>query len=96
VTFEWLPDWEGELDLVIQIDSGQDIDEIVEDNTVSLNVKVNPVPEPEGFFASQSMVSLIGMGLIGLVCIGLLFIVARRIGEGDDSEWLDEEEEEEY
>ena len=61
---------------------------------VSLNVKVEPVPEPKGFLASQSVISLIGIGLLGLVCVGLLFLVSRRIGEGDDSEWLDEEEEE--
>jgi hypothetical protein len=94
VTFEWLPDWEGELNLVVRIDSSQDIDEIEEDNMVSLNVKVEPVPEPKGFLASQSVISLIGIGLLGLVCVGLLFLVSRRIGEGDDSEWLDEEEEE--
>ena len=94
VTFEWMPDWEGELDLVVRIDSSQDIDEIDEDNIVSLSVKVEPVPEPEGFLASQSLISLIGMGLLGIVCVGLLFFASRRIGEGEDSEWLDEEEEE--
>jgi hypothetical protein len=94
VIFEWMPDWEGELNLVVQIDSSQDIDEIEEDNMVSLNVKVGPVPEPEGFLASQSVITLIGIGLLGLVCVGLLFLVSRRIGEGEDSEWLDEEEDE--
>jgi hypothetical protein len=34
------------------------------------------------------------MGLLGLVCVGLLFYASRRIGEGDDSEWLDEDEDE--
>jgi hypothetical protein len=94
VTFEWMPDWEGELDLVVRIDSSQVIDEFDEDNTVSLNVKVEPVPEPEGFFASQSMMTLFGMGLLGVICVGLLFFATRRIAEGEDSKWLDEEYEE--
>ena len=54
VTFEWMPDWEGELDLVVLIDSSQDMDEFNEDNTVSLKVKIEPIPEADGFFASQS------------------------------------------
>ena len=95
VTFEWIPDWEGELDLVVRIDSSHVIDEFDEGNTVSLNVKVEPVPEPEGFFASQSTMTLFGMGLLGVVCVGLLFFASRRIAEGEDSEWLEEEEEEE-
>ena len=96
VTFEWVPDWEGELDLAVRIDSGQDIDESNENNTVLLNVKVGPVPEPEGFFASQTMMVLFGIGLVGA---GLLFLASRRISQGDNSEWLDDgddEYEEEY
>ena len=92
VSFEWMPDWEGELDLVVLIDSSQDIDEFNEDNAVLLKVKIEPVPEPDGFFASQSMMALFGMGIIGLACVGLLFIASRRIGESDDSEWLEDEE----
>ena len=93
IVFEWMPDWEGEIDLVVRIDSSQVIDEFDEDNTVSLNVNVQPVPEPEGFFGSQSMMPLFGMGLIGAVCIGLLFFATRRIAEGEDTEWLEEEDE---
>jgi len=95
VTFEWVPGMEGELDLVVRIDSSQVIDEFDEDNTVSLNVNVEPVPEPEGFFASQSVKALFGMGLLGVVCVGLLFFATRRIAEGDDSKWLEEDEYEE-
>jgi len=95
VTFEWMPDWEGELDLVVLIDSSQDIDEFNEDNSVSLKVKIDPVPEPDGFFASQSILTLFGMGAIGLACVGLLFIASRRIGESDDSEWLEDDEDDE-
>ena len=95
VSFEWMPDWEGELDLVILIDSSQEIDEINEDNTVSMNVKIDPVPEPDGFFASQSIMTLFGMVAIGLACVGLLFIASRRIGESDDSEWFEDEDDEE-
>jgi hypothetical protein len=96
VTFEWLPNWEGELNLVVRIDSGQVIDEFDENNTVSLIVNVEPVPEAEGFFASQSMMTLFGMGLLGVICVGLLFFATRRIAEGEDSKWLEEEEYEEY
>jgi hypothetical protein len=92
VSFEWMPDWEGELDLVVLIDSSQDIDEFNEDNAVLQKVKIEPVPEPDGFFASQSMMALFGMGIIGVACVGLLFIASRRIGESDDSEWLEDEE----
>ena len=94
VTFEWRPDWEGEMDLVVRIDSSQAIDEFDEDNIVSLNVLVEPVPEPEGFFASQSILTLLLMGLLGVVCVGLLFFASRRINEGGDSEWLEEDDEE--
>jgi len=94
VTFEWMPDWVGELDLVVRIDSSQAIEEFDEDNTISLNVKVKPVPEPEGFIASQSVMTLFGMGLLSFVCIGLLFIATRRVAEGEDSKWLDDEDEE--
>ena len=78
---------------MVRIDSSQVIDEFDEDNTVSLNVNVQPVPEPEGLFGSQSMMPLFGMGLIGVVCIGLLFFATRRIAEGEDTEWLEEEDE---
>jgi hypothetical protein len=94
VTFDWRPDWEGELDLVVRIDSSQAIDEFDEDNTVSLNVIVEPVPEPGGFFASQSTMTLFGMGLLGVVCVGLLYFASRRINEGGDSEWLEDDDEE--
>jgi hypothetical protein len=30
--------------------------------------------------------------LIGVVCVGLLLFATRRISEGEDSEWLEEEE----
>jgi hypothetical protein len=93
IVFEWMPDWEGELDLVVRIDSSQVIDEFDEDNTVSLNVNVEPVPEPEGFFGSQSMMPL-GMGLLGVVCVGFLFFATRRIAEGEDTEWLEDEDDE--
>ena len=95
VNFEWMPDWEGELDLVVLIDSSQVIDESDEGNTISLNVKIEPVPEPEGFFGSQSLMTFFGMGLIGVICIGMLFFATRRVAEGEDSKWLEEEEEDE-
>ena len=95
VNFEWMPDWEGELDLVVLIDSSQVIDESDEGNTISLNVKIEPVPEPEGFFGSQSLMTFFGMGLIGVICIGMLFFATRRVAEGEDSKWLEEEDEEE-
>lgn len=92
VSFEWVPDWEGEQDLVVRIDSSQEIDESDEDNIVSLNVNIGPIPEPEGFFASQSMMTIFGIGLLGVVCVGLLFFASRRIGESDDSEWFEDDE----
>jgi hypothetical protein len=33
------------------------------------------------------------MGLLGVVCVGFLFFATRRIAEGEDSEWLEEEDE---
>ena len=93
VTFEWMPNWEGELDLVMRIDSSQVIDEFDEGNTVWLNINVDPVPEPEGFFASQSVMTISGMALLGFTCVGLLFLATRRIAEGEDSEWLEEDQE---
>jgi hypothetical protein len=34
------------------------------------------------------------MGLLSFVCIGLLFIATRRVAEGEDSKWLDDEDDE--
>jgi len=99
VSFSWTPDWEGEVELLIYIDSAEQIAEQDENNTLSLVLTVKPMPSEGGLFASQTAIATGGIGLLLLFVIGMLAFALRRIKEDDTDEWEDEEEldeEEEY
>jgi hypothetical protein len=99
VSFSWTPDWKGEVELLVHIDSEEQIAEQDENNTLSLTMQVKPMPSEGGLFASQTAIATGGIGLLLLFVIGMLAFALRRIKEDEVDDWEDEEaydEEEDY
>jgi hypothetical protein len=86
VSFTWIPDWVGELELVVQIDPEGSISERNENNTNSWVVQVQPAPKEGGIF-SQSALVIGGLGLLLLTCFGMLFALRYRKEDDDSDEW---------
>ncbi len=92
ITLEWIPDWEGELDLMVHVDLDGQIAERNENNTYSWPVTVEP--EPRGSFSTISWA--IGLGLLILISVGVLaFIIWNRREDDDEYEEWEEEYESE-
>ena len=87
VSFEWLPDWEGDLDLVVRVDSDEAIAERDENNSYSWAITVQPAPEGRGFFISQTALAIGGVALLLLFCIGMLLALRHRRDDDDLEEW---------
>jgi len=95
LTIDWSPDWEGELDLIVHVDSDQQIEERNENN--SFTFAVNVANAPEGGLATMEIVAGI-IGILVLLSILGLFVVRSRLAGADDEaeEWVEYEEEGEY
>jgi hypothetical protein len=87
LSFMWTPDWQGELNLSVIVDSESMISERVEDNTYTQNLLILPAKVDDGFFASQAPMIIGGGAVIFLVALGI-FLMRRE----DSSEYYDEEE----
>ena len=90
ISFPWLPDWEGELDLVVRVDSDEALAERNENNTYSWTITVQAAPEGRGFFISQTALAIGGVALLLMFCIGML-LALRHSREDDDSEEWEED-----
>ena len=86
VSFTWIPDWVGDLELVVRVDSNGSISERNENNTNSWAVKVEPAPK-EGGFLSQTSIAIGGIAILLLTCIGMLFALRYRKEDDDSEEW---------
>ena len=86
VSFTWIPDWVGDLELVVRVDLDGSISERNENNTNSWTVKVQPAPKEGGFF-SQTALAIGGLAILLLVCIGMLFALRYRKEDDDSEEW---------
>ncbi|MDP6324479.1 MAG: CARDB domain-containing protein, partial [Candidatus Thalassarchaeaceae archaeon] len=86
----WKPDWDGELDLHIHVDAENSIDEINENNTLTLTLEIQPTPE-EGFFSLNVIggIALLLMFGMAMFALAVMFLRGSRY-EGDD--WEDEDE----
>jgi hypothetical protein len=94
ISFDWIPDWKGELELVVHVDSEQMVAERDENNTRAWTITVQAPPEGSGFFISQTILSIGGLALLLLFCIGMMFALRQRRPEADAEEWEEEEPEE--
>jgi hypothetical protein len=93
LTIDWSPDWEGELDLIVHVDSDQQIEERNENN--SFVFKVNVASAPEGGLATMEIVAGI-IGILVLLSILGLFVIRPRLPGADDEaeEWVEYDDEE--
>jgi len=87
----WKPDWDGELDLHIHVDAENSIDEINENNTLTLTLEIQPTPE-EGFFSLNVIggIALLLMFGMAMFALAVMFLRGGSRYEGDD--WDDEDE----
>jgi hypothetical protein len=87
LSFEWIPDWEGDLDFVVHVDADEVVSERDENNSQSWSVTIQPQPRER---ASSTLIA-VGLGLLLLVAIAMLGLAIRlRKEEGDSEEWADE------
>ena len=89
ISVVWKPDWDGELDLLIHVDAENSIDEINENNTLTLTLEIQPTPE-EGFF-SLTVVGGIALLMLFGVAMFALAVMFLRGSRYDEEEWEDDE-----
>ena len=92
-TFDWIPDWVGDLELVVRVDSDEEISERNENNTYSWPVKVESAPKEGGFF-SKNTLAICGLSMLFLTSIGMLFALRFRKEDDDSDEWDEYSDEE--
>ena len=93
ITFTWRPDWQGQMNLVVVLDSTSKITEQNENNSFSINLDVKPMSQEDGLLASQSSMAIAGIGIIGLFAVIMLGFALKRMKQEDEYEdWVDEEE----
>jgi hypothetical protein len=89
VSFEWIPDWQGDLDFVVHVDADAAVSERDENNSQSWSVTIQPQPEER----ASSVLVAVGLGLLLLVAISMLVLAIRFRKEDDYSdEWTEEGE----
>ena len=89
ISVVWKPDWEGELDLLVHVDAENSIDEINENNTLTLTLEIQPIPE-DGFFSLNVIggIALLLMFGVAMFALAVMFLRGSRYEE----EWEDEGE----
>ena len=90
ITVIWMPDWDGALDLLVHVDAENSIDEINENNTLTLSVVIQPAPE-DGFI-SLTVIGGIALLLLfgaGMFALAVMFLRGSRYEEDD---WDDGDE----
>ena len=92
-TFDWIPDWVGDLELVVRVDSDEEISERNENNTYSWPVKVESAPKEGGFFSKNNL-AICGLSMLFLTSIGMLFALRFRKEDDDSDEWDEYSDEE--
>ena len=91
ITLVWKPDWDGELDLLVHVDAENSIDEINENNTLTLPVAIQPAPEA-GFLSLTVIGGIAMLLLFGALMFGLAVMFLRGSRYEDEDEWEDEDE----
>jgi hypothetical protein len=89
IRLDWNPDWKGELDLIVHVDTEQQIEERNENNSFTHTIHVDDAPEGSMF----NLASLGGIGLLVLLgIVGVLFVAMKLKGRDDSEHWDDDEE----
>jgi len=91
ISVSWVPDWDGELDLLIHVDVENSIDEINENNTLTLSLEIESTPE-EGFFSLNVIGGIALLLMLGVAMFALAVIFMRGGRNEDEDDWDDEEE----
>jgi hypothetical protein len=93
ITFTWRPDWQGQMNLVVVLDSTSKIAEQNENNSFIISLDVKAMSQEDGLLASQSGMAIAGIGIIGLFTVIMLGFALKRMKQEDEYEdWVDEEE----
>ncbi len=92
ISLTWNPDWEGDFDLIITVDSTGIIAERDENNSFILPVSVGPPEQPDGFFSSQVGLFFGGGAVFLLMAAGIFLALRLREEEGEYDDWEDEKE----
>ena len=87
ISFNWIPEWDGELDLIVTLDSTNLITERNENNTQNWTVSVEKTSAEKGFFISQSMLALGGLSIIAFFSIAMFLAMRAKREEDTDGEW---------
>ena len=90
ISMVWKPDWDGELDLMVHVDAENSIDEINENNTLTLPVAIQPAPE-DGFFSPTVIGGIALLMLFGAAMFALAVMFLRGSRYDDEDEWEDDE-----
>ena len=90
ISLTWNPDWEGDFDLIITVDSTGILAERDENNSFILPVSVGPPEQPGGFFSSQAGLFFGGGVVFLLIAAGIFLALRLREDEGEYDDWEDE------
>ena len=92
ISLTWNPDWEGDFDLIITVDSTGILAERDENNSFILPVSVGPPEQPGGFFSSQAGLFFGGGVVFLLIAAGIFLALRLREDEGEYDDWEDGKE----
>lgn len=84
VSFNWIPEWEGELDLIVTLDTTNLIIERNETNAYNWTFSVEKTSGEKGFFISQSMLAIGGLSI--LIFFSITMFLAMRVKREEDTE----------
>ena len=91
ISLTWIPDWEGDFELIFIVDSNGNLSERDENNSFSFPVSVRPVEPTGGLFSSQTSLFIGGGAVLLLIAAGVFFVM--RSEEDDEyDDWEDEKE----
>ncbi|HIO57069.1 MAG TPA: DNRLRE domain-containing protein [Candidatus Poseidoniales archaeon] len=87
ISFSWAPEWHGELDLIVTLDTTNLITERNETNTQNWTVSVEKTSPEKGFFISQSMLALGGLSIIIFFSVAMFLAMRAKREEDTEGEW---------
>jgi hypothetical protein len=87
ISFSWAPEWHGELDLIVTLDTTNLITERNETNTQNWTVSVEKTSPEKGFFISQSMLAIGGLSIIIFFSVAMFLAMRAKREEDTEGEW---------
>ena len=89
ISFSWTPEWHGQLDLIVTLDTTNLITERNESNTQNWTVSVEKTSAEKGFFISQSMLAFGGLSIIIFFSVAMFLAMRAKREEDTEGEWED-------